>query len=645
MFDCIPDGQMTLFEIMYPTFKIDKPVRLIELFAGVGSQAMALRDLGVNFEHYRVVEFDKYAIASYNAIHGTNFPTIDIRDIKGEDLGITETDKYCYIMTYSFPCQDLSLAGKRQGMTKGSGTRSGLLWEVERLLNEVKELPQVLLMENVPQVISDANIKDFHLWQDFLESKGYTNYVEILNAKDYGVAQNRERCFMVSLLGKWNYKFPQPIPLTKTMKDYLEDEVDEKYYINSEKAQKLIEQLIESGQLEGCVGNINPSGNGINGNVFGQDGLSPTPTTNKGEGFKICTDLSINNPKVTDVSNCITERQDRGISNHQGVGGAVINEVKQIGNYETESTWDNPQTGRVYSADGLSPTLNTCSGGDRQPKIVEPQIKQVGNLTENAKRDNPQRRRVYDTTGISPALCEQMGTGGNLQPFIVASRGGNPQNPSDRTPGNYVEQRLEPNSQGICNTLTSVQKDNLVLERKDIKRADRYCEYCGTKLERKRFNSKLEDFNVFLNRKYCDRECMRKAYLKVGFTNANWSNAHASARNINNLILKKDSCEICGSVENLDIHHKDGNWRNNNLDNLQCLCRSCHIKTERNKQIEYRIRKLTPRETWRLMDFTDKDYDKAAAVNSNTQLYKQAGNSIVRAVLMAIFRQMLPNNN
>ena len=135
-------------------------------------------------------------------------------------------------------------------MSKDSGTRSGLLWEVERLLNEVENLPQVLLMENVPQVIGKKNIADFELWQKFLEEKGYSNFVDILNAKDYGVAQNRKRCFMVSLLGEWNYKFPQPIPLTKTMKDYLEDEVDEKYYINSEKAQKLIQRLMESGQLE-----------------------------------------------------------------------------------------------------------------------------------------------------------------------------------------------------------------------------------------------------------------------------------------------------------------------------------------------------------------------------------------------------------
>jgi DNA (cytosine-5)-methyltransferase 1 len=252
MFDYECEGNMTIFDIMYPTFQIDKPIRLIELFGGIGSQAMALRNIGAEFEHYRLVEYDKYPVMSYNAIHGTKFEPTDIRQVHGNDLGIAETDKYVYIMTYSFPCQDLSVAGKMKGMSKGSGTRSGLLWEVERLLNETDNLPQVLLMENVPQVISDQNIADFRLWQDFLESKGYINYLPdagTLNAKDYGVAQNRERCFMMSLLGKWNFKFPQPRPLTKTMADYLEDEVDEKYYINSEKTQKLINQLIESGNL------------------------------------------------------------------------------------------------------------------------------------------------------------------------------------------------------------------------------------------------------------------------------------------------------------------------------------------------------------------------------------------------------------
>ena len=142
-------------------------------------------------------------------------------------------------------------------MSKGSGTRSGLLWEVERILTEIRdsngELPQILFMENVPQVHSQDNMPDFRKWLDFLESLGYTNYYQDLNAKNYGVAQNRERCFMFSFLGEYNYHFPQPIPLKKKLKDYLEDNVDEKYYINNEKADKLIKQLIDNGTLPNTI--------------------------------------------------------------------------------------------------------------------------------------------------------------------------------------------------------------------------------------------------------------------------------------------------------------------------------------------------------------------------------------------------------
>jgi len=241
--------QLSIFDITLPTYKINNKVRLIELFAGVGSQAMALKRLGVDFETYKVVEFDEHAINSYNAIHGTNFPTIDITKINATDLNIVDTHTHTYLLTYSYPCQDLSVAGKQKGMAKGSGTRSGLLWEVERLLKECDELPQILLMENVPQVASNENLKHFQEWQQFLTSLGYMNYIEFLNAKDFGVAQNRNRCFMVSILGNYNYKFPKPIELTKVMKDYLEDEVDEKYYINNEKTAALISELEEKGEL------------------------------------------------------------------------------------------------------------------------------------------------------------------------------------------------------------------------------------------------------------------------------------------------------------------------------------------------------------------------------------------------------------
>jgi len=228
-----------------------KPIRLIELFAGYGSQALALKYLGIPMEHWFVCEFDKYAIQSYNDIHGTNFTTTDVCDISADDLNIVDTANYKYLLTYSFPCTDLSLAGKRAGMGRDSGTRSSLLWQVERLLSECKELPQYLLMENVPQVVAKDNLKLFGEWTSFLQKLGYRNYYDILNAKDFGVPQNRERCFMVSILESENknFTFPTPRPLDKRLKDVLEDEVDEKYYINSDKAQQLIAKLIVDGQL------------------------------------------------------------------------------------------------------------------------------------------------------------------------------------------------------------------------------------------------------------------------------------------------------------------------------------------------------------------------------------------------------------
>lgn len=227
------ETQTTIFEYISPTYKISKPIRLIELFAGIGSQAKALKNLGIEFEHWKVIEFDRHAIDSYNAIHDTHFQVTDIRNVHASDLAIEERYRYCYIMTYSFPCQDLSLAGKQKGMQKGSDTRSGLLWEVERILDECNgELPEILLMENVPQVIGKKNISDFQLWRDKLEKLGYSNYVQILNAKDYGIPQNRERCFMVSLLGDWSYCFPKKEPLRTRLRDLLENTVDKKYYLS-----------------------------------------------------------------------------------------------------------------------------------------------------------------------------------------------------------------------------------------------------------------------------------------------------------------------------------------------------------------------------------------------------------------------------
>lgn len=264
---------------------------------------MALRDIGANFEHYRLVEFDKYCVNSYNSIHQTNFKPIDIKSVHGIDLGIERCNEFTYLLTYSFPCTDLSVAGKMQGMSRkewreGKSTRSGLLWEVERILEECNELPQILLMENVPQVHGKKNLADFNLWIDFLKSKGYQNFWQDLNARDFGIPQNRVRCFMVSILsdGYVGYEFPKPVELKTVMKDFLEDDVDEKYYINSEKAQKLIAELIERGEL---------------------------PQTTDKRNYKIV-DLCVKSPREISVANCIKARYDAGISNLQADGSGVV---------------------------------------------------------------------------------------------------------------------------------------------------------------------------------------------------------------------------------------------------------------------------------------------------------------------------------
>lgn len=294
------EGQMSVFDFFDKPFKITKPIRLIELFAGVGSQAMALKTIGANFEHWKVVEFDKYAIASYNAIHRTNFPTMDVTKIHGSDLEIVNTESFTYLLTYSFPCTDLSVAGKMLGMEEGSGTRSSLLWEVQRLINECENLPQVLMMENVPQVHGSKNMASFQKWLKFLESKGYSSFWQDMNAKNYGVAQSRNRTIVISFLGGGTFKFPQPYELDKRMKDYLEDEVDEKFYLNNEKAKKLIDKLITDGKI-----------------------LTDRQTDRQ------TVDLCLKDPRIIESANCIKARYDDGISNLQADGSGVL-EYEQL---------------------------------------------------------------------------------------------------------------------------------------------------------------------------------------------------------------------------------------------------------------------------------------------------------------------------
>jgi DNA (cytosine-5)-methyltransferase 1 len=207
-------------------------LRTFEAFAGYGSQLMALRRLEQNYpdkikvEPIGISEIDQYAIKAYKAVHGDVKNYGDICNIDWNE--VPDFD----LFTYSFPCTDISMAGRMKGLTKGSGTRSSLLWECEKAI-EIKR-PKYLLMENVAALVLNKFIKHFHKWQYILEGYGYKSFAKVLNSKCYGVPQNRDRIFLVSIREDvdLHFYFPNPFKLKKRLVDVLEDDVDEKYYIS-----------------------------------------------------------------------------------------------------------------------------------------------------------------------------------------------------------------------------------------------------------------------------------------------------------------------------------------------------------------------------------------------------------------------------
>lgn len=207
---------------------MENKIRVAELFAGIGAQRQALKDAGINHEIVAISEIDKYALLAYEKLHG---PTFNLGDIcKIEKIPASD------LWTYSFPCTDISLAGRLGGFARGSNTKSSLLWEVQRLLEVSKvydELPKYLLMENVKNLVSKKFKPLFLEWVDYLSSLGYKSFYKVMNAKDYGIPQNRERVFMVSILdANASFEFPEKCELKKKLIDYLEDEVDEKYFLS-----------------------------------------------------------------------------------------------------------------------------------------------------------------------------------------------------------------------------------------------------------------------------------------------------------------------------------------------------------------------------------------------------------------------------
>jgi len=351
---------------------IKKMIKVNELFAGIGAFREALIRTNIPHSVVGISEIDKFAIKSYEASYG-----------KTKNYGdISKVDKldYADLWTYGFPCQDISVAGKQAGINKH--TRSGLLYEVERLLEKSKEcgeLPKYLMLENVKNLVGKKFKPQFEEWLQKLDELGYNSYWQVLNAKNYGVPQNRERVFAISIRKDIDtgYVFPEPFDNGKRLKDILEDEVDEKYYINNEKADKLIRILNDTNQL---TDKINPC------------------------------DGTINEPKVKDISNCIKARYDCGVSNQRSDGTMVVETMnqKRIGGlYDGETKH---QAGSVWDSNHVAPTVDTMQGGNRQPCVLIPQAPKQGYIECNIPGvadlsfpDSKTRRgRVQENVEICP---------------------------------------------------------------------------------------------------------------------------------------------------------------------------------------------------------------------------------------------------
>lgn len=289
-------------------------LRVLELFAGIGACSKALERLGIEHEIVDAAEIDKYAIKSFNAIHGTNF--------EPQDITKWDKDIACDLIMHGSPCQDFSVAGLGKGGDKGSGTRSSLMYETLRIVEKLK--PKYVIWENVKNLLSKKHRHNFDAYIEAMEQLGYKSKHQVLNAKNYGIPQNRERVFTVSVLGENNFVFPEPIELTATLKDLLEDEVDEKYYLSDEQVASF-KASTEKAQAKG--------------NGFKFEPLERERESNRSRNLHES-----------------GEQTDRQL--YQG----VIGRVEAINGHDILK--------RVYGLDGCAPTLSTMGGGNTEPKIV-----------------------------------------------------------------------------------------------------------------------------------------------------------------------------------------------------------------------------------------------------------------------------------
>lgn len=381
-------------------------LKVLSLFSGIGAFEKALSNLGVDYELVNYCEIDRFASKSYAAVHNVSedLNLWDVRKIIGE-----VRSKEVNLITYSFPCQDISIAGRQRGLIfNNEKTRSGLFFDACNVIRELQ--PEYAIAENVKALTSKKFTNEFELIRECLDSAGYNNYYAVLNAKDYSIPQNRERVFIVSIrkdIDKGTFTFPQKIKLTKCLRDMLEDEVDDSFFIRTEQSRQLIQDIMQREKM----------------NVEGCDLTNRENSDELSDVQKDCVEFDLlNEPKIlkyerTEYAKKVRKDYENGVlqerrcnlrqwtvrKDHlcntlttvQKDNMVLVPKVCQIGNIiKQDKGWSNPQVGRVYDPMGLSPTLNTMQGGGREPKII---IKgSVGKCG--------QRSRVYDPDGICSCL-------------------------------------------------------------------------------------------------------------------------------------------------------------------------------------------------------------------------------------------------
>ena len=345
-------------------------LKILELFGGIGACTQALKRLGIDFEISDYVEIDKYAVKSYNVINGTNF----------EPQDITKWNKQIDVdlIMHGSPCQDFSIAGKQAGGDEDSGTRSSLMYETIRIVERL--YPKYVVWENVKNLLSKKHKHNFDSYLEKLNQLGYNNYYQVLNAKDYGIPQNRERVYTISIrkdIDNGTFIFPEKEELKLRLKDMLEDEVDEKYYLSD----KMINYIVANNTK--WTGNNNQSI--INKSI--------ASTINTGEGSRRC-----------DASNYVSNKLQDDF------------DLKIIKNFEISIKNANKK-GYDIAIDGDSVNLQQPNSTTRRGRVGHQvsQTLQCNNsigviVIGNYMPSNYDSSRIVDNEGLAPTVKENHGT-------------------------------------------------------------------------------------------------------------------------------------------------------------------------------------------------------------------------------------------